>query len=605
MSEKIPYGPDRIPWRETLSPWALDGDKLLVSPPSRDPIDVYAEQRDVTPKFYQVPSEGLTATQCKQAQAQTSDRTAVQTANFLGYQCNMGNNYQVLSSFLSSMLNNLGDPFVPGSFTVNSKWMERNVLDYYASLWNAKWPHDPEDPDTYWGYVLTMGSSEGNLYALWNARDYLAGKFMMTDQEKSETYLVQVQNSKDKPHAYTPIAFYSQDTHYSVIKAMTVLNVKTFYEEGTERYPDKCPLGGAWPVEVPSEGGDAGPGSVDIDALCKLVNFFAAKGYPALIVLNYGSTFKGAYDDVQTAGERLMKILNRHGLEDREIKIQDPDTGEIITRSRKGYWIHVDGALGASYMPFLRMAYQKKRTEFDRKVVPAPAFDFQLPFVCSINTSGHKFPGSPWPTGIYMTKTGLQLLPPAEAGYIGAPDTTFAGSRNGLSSVVFWTYISTHNYEAQVKKVLHCLRVSMYTEEQLKKIESEREDKLPLWVSRTPLAFSVRFRKPNDDIVYKYSLANETMLYEGETRPYTHVYCMGFTTMEKLDELFEDLRSPDAFSADQGAKQKALRLQQKQHRLPKEAKDFHHGLLLGAGNAGLLKGVKKLSAWPTIGRGFR
>ena len=56
--------------------------------------------------------------------------------------------------------------------------MEHNVLDYFASLWNAKWPHDPSDPESYWGYVLTMGSTEGNMHAMWSARDYLSGKYI-------------------------------------------------------------------------------------------------------------------------------------------------------------------------------------------------------------------------------------------------------------------------------------------------------------------------------------------------------------------------------------------------------------------------------------------
>ena len=39
---------------------------------------------------------------------------------------------------------------------------------------------------------------------------------------------------------------------------------------------------------------------------------------------------------------------------------------------RKGYWIHVDGALGASYMPFLQMAYNQGCTD----IKPGPIFDF-------------------------------------------------------------------------------------------------------------------------------------------------------------------------------------------------------------------------------------
>ena len=152
----IPYGPKQKPWKETLSPWAKSGENVLVTPPSVDPLTCYSfptEERGITPKLYQVPSTGLEATQCDRAQAETAIRVAVQTENYLGYQGNMGNDYTVVSSYLSTHTNSAGDPFLPGAKTFSMKWMERNVLDYYASLWNAKWPHVPSDPETYWGYI--------------------------------------------------------------------------------------------------------------------------------------------------------------------------------------------------------------------------------------------------------------------------------------------------------------------------------------------------------------------------------------------------------------------------------------------------------------------
>ena len=535
---EVPYGPDQRPWKETVSPWAQSGEKFLVTPPSVDPLAHYSfprEERGITPKLYQVPSTGLEERQCDHAQAETASVVAKDTQNFLGYQGNMGNDYSVVSSYLSGHVNSAGDPFLPiGGMTL--KWMERNVLDYYASLWNAKWPHDPNDPESYWGYVLTMGSTEGNLYGLWNARDYLKGRFMMSGRFSAQ--------APENPNAYTPIAFYSQDAHYSIIKHMRVLEVKTFHEVGTELYPADCPLGGDWPTEVPCEGSDEwnGPGNIDISKLCKLVDFFTAKGYPPLIIFNYGTTFKGAYDDVKKAGERLMPILERNGMKERFIAMKDNDSGRIIQRRCNGFWIHVDGALGASCMPFLHMAIERKRTVIEA----APHFDFRLPYVCSIVTSGHKFPGAPWPTGIYMTKTGLQMLPPSYVGFIASPDNTLAGSRNALSTLIWWTYISTHSYESQVEKMLHCLDLTTYAESKLKQLEKEiGED---LWVARSPLALAVYFKVPNNDIKCKYTLGSKTIsLNKRGCRAYVKIYCMGSTTKEKLDELFETLRAPDAF----------------------------------------------------------
>jgi histidine decarboxylase len=70
---------------------------------------------------------------------------------------------------------------VPGNFTVNSRALERDVFAYFARLWHAKTPHDATDEASHWGYLLSTGSTEGNLYGLWNARDYLKGKALIRD----------------------------------------------------------------------------------------------------------------------------------------------------------------------------------------------------------------------------------------------------------------------------------------------------------------------------------------------------------------------------------------------------------------------------------------
>ncbi|PHM52316.1 histidine decarboxylase [Xenorhabdus sp. KK7.4] len=63
-------------------------------------------------------------------------------------------------------LNSVGDPFVAGDFRLNSKVFECAVLDYFAKLWNAPDRDSTTPGEGYWGYVLSMGSTEGNLYAL-------------------------------------------------------------------------------------------------------------------------------------------------------------------------------------------------------------------------------------------------------------------------------------------------------------------------------------------------------------------------------------------------------------------------------------------------------
>lgn len=538
-----------------------------VSEPTESPCSVYPTVPGIDCSLFQLPPTGLSPDQRAAALEQLKAYETTQKSNFLGYQANQALEYDgALHQYLDFHVNNIGDPFTSGNFTVNSKFMERAVLDYYAALWNAKWPHDSDDPESYWGYVLTMGSTEGNLYGLWNGRDYLAGKALLNDQDGEEEARVASLDGRPRAvprrlvyaqapapemnlNAYTPVCFYSQDTHYSIIKAMRVLAIKTFYEIGTERYPGRCPITptGQWPQEVPSKDGNAGPGSIDVDALAKLVEFFAAEGFPILVCFNYGTTFKGAYDDVEAAGNALMPIFERYGLVRRKVHY-DPTDPEAYDW-RTGYWFHVDGALGAAFMPFVEMAYDAGL--IDQR---GPNFDFRLPFVHSISMSGHKWIGAPWPTGIYMTKVKMQLRPPDDPEYIGSPDTTFAGSRSGFSAMIFWDYLSRWSYDRQIGKALRTEALGDYTYQQLKALEQELGQ--DLWVERTPLSLTIRFKAVNAELVFKYSLSGETLYVDGEQRAYNHVFMMEHVTRERIDAFIADCRQPGAFP-DQDTEQAA------------------------------------------------
>ena len=79
-------------------------------------------------------------------------------------------------------------------------------------------------------------------------------------------------------------------------------------------------------TDVPCKDGALGSGSIDIDALAKLVDFFTARGHPVFIIINYGSTFKGSYDDVELVGETLMPILKKNNMYERTIMMQDGKT---------------------------------------------------------------------------------------------------------------------------------------------------------------------------------------------------------------------------------------------------------------------------------------
>jgi histidine decarboxylase len=555
----VSFGPEGKHWIDCLPEAVFSEGRESVSAPSRSPAGVYPEIEGLAPQLFEIPASGLTQEQHAAALEAIRQYHARQRSCFLGFQANQDgfSHLAGLEPYLQCQLNNLGDPFKEGNFTLNSKWLERAVLDYYASLWNARWPHDRKDPESYWGYVLSMGSTEGNLYGLWNAREYLSGGALMADPEAEEEarrasldgfprqvrqrlVFTRPARPAENPNAFTPVMFYSQDTHYSILKAVRALRIKTFSDLGNQHYPLDNPLapGRPWPKEVPSVGGDGGPGSIDVDALAALVEFFARRGHPILVFFNYGTTFKGAYDDVEAAGEALMPIFEAYGLVEREV-VPEP-AGQARREVRNGYWFHVDGALGAAYMPFLEMAYNTGRIPHR-----GPNFDFRLPYVHSLVMSGHKWIGAPWPCGIFMTRTKLQMMPPDDPEYVGTPDTTFAGSRNGFSALLLWSYAAQNSYEAQIARALATEEVARYAHDQLRRLE----DRLgrDLWVERTsPCSLTIRFKAASPAIRRRYSLSGETLYVEGVAREYSHIFAMPHVTKELIDALVENLAEDGA-----------------------------------------------------------
>jgi len=518
-----------------------------------------AHQPEPWKRPYPLGENGLTPAQRDETMAGYRKYIERQVDSFLGYQANQHAEYSAqLSWMLDRHVNNIGDPFTDGNFTVNSKQFERDVLDYFARLWHATAPYSPDDGDSYWGYVLSMGSTEANLYGMWNARDYLKGRALLLDPTDPSRLLwvsataVSAPNSGQGPAGdgsrpddtdsgiqWTPVAFYSADTHYSLTKAARVLDIPTFAEIGKSLYANQCPLGGPWPDEVPSVDDDGGPGSIDVDKLCMLVDFFAARGYPALISLNLGTTFKGAYDPVADIEPRIVAIMRKHGMYERVLHLPD---GKTVTRH--GFWIHVDGALGAAYLPYLRMAQQAGGDRV-ANLPPIPNFDFSVEHVFSIAMSGHKWIGAPWPCGIYMTRTKYQLKPPDMPAFLGSADTTFAGSRDGFSSVLLWEHLARYTQAEQLERALTAQETVAYAAQQLTTLGAKLNR--DLHVARTPLALTVRFLKPADDLVFKYSLSTETYITDASV-DYAHLFVMPGVTTELIDRLIDDLSKPEAFA---------------------------------------------------------
>ena len=542
--DSVPYGPERLPWRETISEIALSKDgKFLVSPPSADPLSLYPAVPGTTSHLYQVPSSGLTPEQQESAFREALAHLSAENDLLLSSQGDPNIDCNPIKEYITErMLLGGGDPFVDGPCGYNLKWMERSVLDLLASIWHAKWPHHPGDPDCYWGNIMSLDTTEGAYFCLRNARDYLAGKFIdqsydvsvdtgETDPRPIDVYS-QGKYDSDNPNSYQPIVFFTSEAHRSFAKAAHTVNIPTFHSVGSAIYPDQCPLGSSdWPHYVPCAGGDAGPGTVDVEALAKLVDFFSGKGHPVVVIFNCGSHFKGACDDVKRAGQELVPILKKNGMYERNLEVRN---GVQVTRS--GFWFHVDGVMSAFYLPFLEMAHAKGLTEEK----PGPVFDFRLDCVTSLAANFHTWGGSPWHCAVYMTQSRYQLRKTMD--HYGFFDTVLTGARNIFSTIVLWTHFARVGFAGQVKRVTESLATARDIEKEFKKLELEVG--VDLWVAREPYSFVVRFRKPCREVVDKYHLATRSLFIDGQLREYVQLCRMD---RERAEALLQDLRRPNAF----------------------------------------------------------
>ncbi|GAB4550030.1 MAG: hypothetical protein Tsb0014_44640 [Pleurocapsa sp.] len=172
---------------------------------------------------------------------------------FLGYPCNGIFDYSPLYRFLQYPINNVGDPYLPSNYHLNTHDFEREVLGIFQQLTQA-----PEG--TTWGYV-TNGGTEGNHYGLFLARELLPDG----------------------------IVYYSQDAHYSIDKILRCLGLHSIMIRSN---PD---------------------GTMDLDDLRETLRIH--RDVPPIICATIGTTMKGAVDNILGIREIFSNLaLNRHYL---------------------------------------------------------------------------------------------------------------------------------------------------------------------------------------------------------------------------------------------------------------------------------------------------
>lgn len=470
-------------------------------------------------------------------------------------------------------INDVNGFFEPDFFSSNSQLPDQDLLEYFAKLWNSvpdssstSTEHAQGYESRYHGYILKNGCTETTIYGLCNARDYLKGRSLIeyphqASQESTAGPAVEKRvvyanplpleansASGNSQNAYTPIVFYSEDAHYSVVQAVRLLELTTFYQEGRARYPGQCPItrNGEWPEEVPSHDYDKNDplsGTIRVDDLTTLVRFFAGRGYPIVIVLNLGTTWKGAYDDVP-AVDKMLKELEEEfpWLWDRTITYASDV--ENYTIQRRGLWVHVDGTPGATFLPFIEMAWKKGL--ISRK---GPVFDFRNQSVMSIGCSLQKWMSGPWPSEIYMVRAYYDLLPPEILEAVRSGDTALA--EQNAEAPMFPDDASFIHWQDNMRKALEAEALAAYLEGELRRLEGELQrtfgTDVNLWIARSRLALTVRFRLVNPALSAKWELRTERLHVPvgpnlQQLRSYSHICVLNAISRQQITELMQDLR---------------------------------------------------------------
>ncbi|HSI62164.1 MAG TPA: histidine decarboxylase, partial [Candidatus Saccharimonadia bacterium] len=161
-------------------------------------------------------------------------------------------------------------------------------------------------------------------------------------------------------------------------------------------------------------------GELDYDDLHETLRIH--RDVPPIIFANIGTTMKGAVDDLAT----IRSVLD-------DLAIPN-------------FYMHADAALSGMILPF---------------VDQPQAWDF-ADGADSISISGHKFLGSPIPCGVALARKKHVERIARSIEYVGALDTTIAGSRNAFSPLILWYRLRTLGDAGLRLLVQECLENAEY-----------------------------------------------------------------------------------------------------------------------------------------------
>ena len=351
-----------------------------------------------------------------------ADKLASLRRSNIGYPCNQDFDYSELAPFFAWSANNIGDPFGPSNYRLNTLEFERDVLTDFARYAQA-------EDGNWWGYV-TSGGTEGNMYGLYVAREL-------------------------HPDG---ICYFSEDTHYSVAKVLRLQHTRS--------------------IMLKSQAN----GEIDYTDLRETLRIH--RDAPPIIFANIGTTMKGAIDNLATIRGILEDLA--------------------ISQS----YIHADAALSGMILPFV--------------AEPQP-WNFAAG-ADSISISGHKLLGSPLPCGVVLAKKRNVDRIARSIEYIGALDTTIAGSRSAFGPLFLWYRLRSLGHEGISEIVRRSMELAAFAESRL------NTEGIPAW--RHKNSVTVVFPRPPAALMEKWIIAPR--------RDIAHIITLPHVTEDVITEFVAD-----------------------------------------------------------------
>jgi histidine decarboxylase len=340
----------------------------------------------------------------------------------IGYPCNQDFDYSELAPFFAWSANNIGDPFGPSNYRLNTLEFERDVLSDFARYAQA-------EDGNWWGYV-TSGGTEGNMYGLYVAREL-------------------------HPDG---ICYFSEDTHYSVAKVLRLQHTRSIMLKSQPN------------------------GEIDYADLRETLRIH--RDAPPIIFANIGTTMKGAIDNLATIRGILEDLA--------------------ISQS----YIHADAALSGMILPFV--------------AEPQP-WNFAAG-ADSISISGHKLLGSPLPCGVVLAKKRNVDRIARSIEYIGALDTTIAGSRSAFGPLFLWYRLRSLGHDGVSEIVRRSMELAAFAESRLNGAG------IPAW--RHKNSVTVVFPRPPAALMEKWIIAPK--------RDIAHIITLPHVTEDVINEFVAD-----------------------------------------------------------------